>query len=192
MRPGLSTGRIYSRRRSMLRGFFRPLLCSLVVFGRIQAQEVVVPHEAKPEAPAQAAPSSESEQTPSESAAPERTKPKPRKKKESVAPTLDQMRSAGALAAEGQNDKSVSQPTTKGKSHSEMAATPSPAVSTTPRPVKREAQVEQKSASRSSTARGSKLEPIGAVRPTMIESGREQPSATPLPKWQRGEGTPAP
>jgi len=176
----------------MLRGFFRPLLCSLVLSGRIHAQEVVVPHETKPEAPEQAAPSSESEQTPSESAAPGRTKPKPRKKKESVAPTLDQMHAAGALAGEGQNDRPVSQPTRKGASHSETAAAPTPAVSTTPRPVKREAQVEQKSASRSSTPRGNKLEPIGPVRPTMIESGREQLSATPLPKWQRGEETPAP
>ena len=176
----------------MLRGFFRPVLCSLVLFGRMHAQEVVVPHETKPEAPEQAAPSSEPEETPSESAAPERTKPKPRKKKESVAPTLDQMRAAGALAREGQNDRSVSQPTRKAGSRSETAAAPTPAVSATPKPVKREAQVEQKSASRSSTPRGTKLEPIGPVRPTMIESGREQPSATPLSKSQRGGETPAP
>jgi hypothetical protein len=175
----------------MPRGFFRPLLWSVFLLGRIHAQEVVVPHETKPEAPEQAAPSSESEQAPAESATPARTKRKSREKK-SVAPTLDQMHSAGALAAEGQNDRPVSQPARKGASHSEMAAAPTPAVSTTPRPVKREAQVEQKSASRSSTLRGNKLEPIGPVRPTIIESGREQPSATPLPKWQRGEKTPAP
>jgi hypothetical protein len=167
----------------MLRGFFRPLLCSFVLFGRMHAQEVVVPHETKPEAPEQAAPSSQSEQTPSESAAPTRTKPKPRERK-SVAPTLDQMRAAGALAAEGQNDRSVSQPTRTGASHSETAAAPRPAVSTTPTPVKREAQVEQKRASRPSTPRSTKLEPIGPVRPTIIESGREQPSATPSAKAQ--------
>jgi hypothetical protein len=167
----------------MLKGFFKPLLCSVFLVGQmIHAQEVVVPHETKPEAPEQAAPSSESEQTPSESAAPTRTKPKPREKK-SVAPTIDQMRAAGALAAEGKNDRSVSQPTRTAASHSETAA-PSPVVSQTPRPVKRETQVEQKSASRPSRPRSTKLEGIGPVRPTMIESGREQPSATPSAKGQ--------
>ncbi len=175
----------------MLRGFFRPLLCSLVLVGRMHAQEVVVPRETKPEAPEQATPSSESEQTPSESATPARTKPEPREKK-SVAPTLEQMRASGALAAEGRSDRSVAQPTRTGGSRSETAAAPSPAVSPTGTPVKKEAHIPQKSASRPSTPRGTKLEPIGPVRPTIIESGREQPSATPLPKWQRGEQTPAP
>ena len=168
----------------MLRGFFGPVLCSLVLFGRIHAQEVVVPHEAKQEPPEQAAPSSESEQTPSESATPGPTKPKPRKKKESVAPTLDQMRAAGTLAGEGQNDRSVSQPTRKGTSQSEMAATPRPAVSPTATPVKREARIPQKTTSRPSAPGSTKWEAIGPVRPTMIESGREQPSATPSAKGQ--------
>jgi hypothetical protein len=168
----------------MLGRFFRSLLCSLVLFGRIHAQEVVVPHETKPEAPEQAPPSSESEQTPSESATPARTKPKSREKKS--APTLEQMRASGALAGEGRSDRSVPQPTRTGKSRSETAATPNPAASPTAAPVKREAHIEQKSTSRASSPRGSNLEPIGPVRPTMIESGREQPSATPLPKWQRG------
>ncbi len=176
----------------MLKGFFKPLLCSVFLIGQlIHAQEVVVPHETKPEAPEQAAPSSESEQTPSESPAPTRAKPKPREKK-SVAPTLDQMRAAGALAAEGKNDRSVSQPTTTAASHSETAA-PSPVVSQTPRPVKREAQIQPKSASRPSTPRSTKLEPVGPVRPTMIESGREQPSATPSAKAAApNEQVPAP
>jgi hypothetical protein len=174
----------------MLKGFFKPLLCSVVLVGQMQAQEVVVPHETKPEAPRQAAPSSE--QAPSESAAPKRTKPKPREKK-SVAPTIDQMRAAGALAAEGQNDRSVSQPTRTGASHSETAAAPSPVVSATATPVKRETHIQQKSASRPSTPRSTKLEPIGPVRPTIIESGREQPSATPSAKaTARGEQLPAP
>jgi len=176
----------------MLKGFFKPLLCSVFLVGQmIHAQEVVVPHETKPEAPEQAAPSSESEQTPSESAAPARGKPKPREKK-SVAPTIDQMRTAGALAAEGKNDRSVAQPTRTAASHSETAA-PSPVVSQTPRPVKRETQIQPKSASRPSTPRSTKLEPVGPVRPTMIESGREQPSATPSAKAAApNEQVPAP
>jgi hypothetical protein len=158
--------------------FFRPLLCSLVLVGQINAQEVVVPRESKPEVSEQATPSPESEQTPAESATPERIKPKPREKK-SVAPTLEQMRASGALAAEGRGDRSVPQPTRTSGSRSETTAAARPAVSPTTTPVKREALIPQKSASRPSPARGTKLEPIGAVRPTMIESGREQPSATP-------------
>src|SRR5438552_2976515 len=172
----------------MRNGFFKALLCSVFLVGQmIRAQEVVVPHETKPEAPEQAAPSSEFEQTPSESAAPTRTKPKPHEKK-SVAPTLEQMRAAGALAAEGQNERSVSQPSKKGASPSETAALPSPVILATATPVKRETHIQQKSASRTSTPRSTKLEPIGPVRPTIIESGREQPTATPSAKGQ----TPAP
>jgi hypothetical protein len=176
----------------MLRGFFRSLLCSLVLVGQMHAQEVVLPHETKPEAPEQTVPPSESERTPSESAAPARTKLKPREKK-SVAPTIEQMRASGALAAEGRSERSVPQPTRTRGSRSETAAAPRPAASQTPTPMKREGRIPQKSASRSSTPRDTKLEPTGPVRPTMIDSGREQPSATPLPKWQRGsEQTPAP
>lgn len=182
MSPGLPTGRIYLLGRFMLRGFFKALLCSVFLVGQMHAQEVVVPHETKPEAPKQVAPSSESEQAPAESAAPARTKPKSREKK-SVAPTLEQMHAAGALAGKGRNDRSVPQPTRTGASRSETAA-PRPAVSESPTPVKREAQVEQKSASRTPKPRGAKLEAIGPVRPTMIESGREQPSATPSAKGQ--------
>jgi hypothetical protein len=177
----------------MLKGFIKPLLCSVFLVGQtIHAQEVVVPHETKPEAPAQAAPSSESEQTPSESATPVRTKPKSHEKK-SAAPTLEQMRASGALAGEARSDRSTAQPTKTGGSRSETeAAAPRPAVSPIATPVKREAHIQQNRTPRPSSARGTTLEPIGPVRPTMIESGREQPSATPLPKSQRGEKTPAP
>ena len=162
----------------MLRGFLRPLLCSLVFVGQIYAQEVVVPSEAKQEAPTQATPSSESEQILSESATPAPTKTKSRAKK-SAAPTLEQMRAAGALAAEGRDERSVAQPTRTGESHAETTATPKPAVSPTATPVEREAHTQQKSTPRPSSPRGTNLESIGPVRPTMIESGREQPSATP-------------
>jgi hypothetical protein len=174
-----------------MRKFFRPLLCSVFLVGQmIHAQEVVVPRETKPEASTQATASSES--TPSESAMPARIKRKSREKK-SVAPTIEQMRASGALAGEGRSDRSVPQPTRTGGVRSETAAATSPSVSPTATPAKREAHIPQKSSSRPSTPRGTKLEPIGPIRPTIIESGREQPSATPLPKWQRGgEQTPAP
>ena len=175
----------------MLRGFFQLLLCSLALVGQMHAQEVVVPRETKPEAPTQAASPPESEQTPSESATPARTKPKPREKK-SAAPTNEQMRASGALAGEGRSDRSVPQPTTTGRSRSKTAPAANPTASPVATPMKRDAHIPQKSASHPSTLGGTKLESIGPVRPSMIESGREQPSATPLPKWQRGEQTPAP
>ena len=175
----------------MLKGFFRPLLCSLALVGQMHAQGVLVPRETKQEPPEPSPSSSESEQTPSESATPARVKPKPREKK-SVSPTLEQMRASGALAGEGRSERSVPQPTRTGGSRSEIAAAAGRAVSPTATPVKREAHIAQKSTPRPSAPRGTKLEPIGPIRPTMIESGREQPNATPLPKWQRGEETPGP
>ena len=167
----------------MLRGFLRPLIYSLVFVGQMHAQKVVVPRETKPEAPRQATPFSDSEQTRSESATPPRTKAKPREKK-SAAPTLEQMRASGALAGEGRSDRSIPQPTTTGRSHSETTATARPAASPTATAMKRETHIPQKSTSRPSTSRDTKLEPIGPVRPTMIESGRAQPSATPSARGQ--------
>src|SRR5207248_3373428 len=100
------------------------------------------------------------------------------------------MRASGALAGGGRSERSVPQPTRTGGSRPEIAA--GRAVSPTATPVKREAHIAQKSTPRPSAPRGTKLETIGPIRPTMIESGREQPNATPLPKWQRGEETPGP
>ncbi len=192
MSPGLPTGRIYLPRRFMLRGFFKPLLCSVFLVWQMHAQEVVVPRETKPEAPRQTAPSSE--QAPSESPAPAGPKPKPREKKSgAAAPTLEQMRAAGALAAEGQDKRSVPQSTRTSASRSETAAAPSPVVSQTPTPVKKVTRAVQTSEPRRSSSRNAKLEAISPVRPTMIESGREQPSATPSARGAAGgEQTPTP
>jgi hypothetical protein len=167
----------------MSRGFFVVLLCSFAFIGQTLGQEVIVARETKPEAPKQAAPPLE--QTPSESATPEQTKPKLRSKKStSVAPTLEQMRMAGALAAERLNNPTPSQANRSAQSDFEAAPTPRPTVSETPRPAKKEARPEQSRTSRPSSSRTAKPEPIGAVRPTFMQSGREQPSASPSPKWQ--------
>src|SRR5947207_12002076 len=84
-------------RRFMPRGFFSVLLCSFILAGQAEAQEVIVARETKPEAPKQAAPPPE--QTPSESPTPERTKPKSRgKRSESAETTIEQMRMAGEQA----------------------------------------------------------------------------------------------
>ncbi len=166
------------------------LFCSFLLVGQMPAQEVIVARETKPEAPKQAAPPPE--QTPSESATPaevERPKPKSRSKKSTSAePTLEEMRMAGAHAAERLNNPSPSETRRSGRSDSEAAPTPSPVVPETPRPARRETRSEQTSTSRRSTSQAVKPEAGGAVRPTFMESGREQPSATPSLK----EKTPVP
>ena len=167
-------------RRFIPRGFFCVLLCSLILAGQMHAQEVIVAREAKPEAPKQAAPPPE--QTPSESATP--AKPKRRKRSTSAEPTLEQMRMAGALAAERLNNPSPSQTRRSGQSDSEDAPTPNPAIPETPRPAKKEARSEQTSTARRPSSRTAKPETSSAVRPTLMESGREQPSASPSPKGQ--------
>jgi hypothetical protein len=170
-------------RRFMPRGFFNVLLCSFILAGQAQAQEVIVARETKPEAPKQAAPPPE--QTPSESPTPERTKSKSRgKRSTSAEPTLEQMRMAGALAAERLNHPSPSQTRRSGQSESEPAPTATPAAQEPPRPAKKEARSEETSTSRRRNSRIAKPEPGGAVRPTLMESGREQPSASPSPKAQ--------
>jgi len=166
----------------MARGFVTLLLCSFILVGQTHAQEVIVARETKPEAPKQAAPTPE--QTPSESATP--AKPKSRgKRSTSAEPTLEQMRTAGALAAERLTSPSPSQTRRSGQSNSEAAPTPgAPAAPETPRPARRETRSTQTSTPRRSGSRSARPDAGGAVRPTLMESGREQPSATPSPKPQ--------
>ncbi len=171
----------------MLKAFSSALICGLVLAVPVHAQQVIVGQEKKTEAPKQAAPSSE--QTPPESPIPASTKSKSREKKSgSTTLTAEQMRMAGALAAERLENRSSPQPARTGGSDSEPSATESPIVSETPKPVKEEARPRQRSGSRRPSSRTPKPEPIGAIRPTMIESGRQEPSATPPAKGQ----TPAP
>jgi hypothetical protein len=179
---GLRTGRGYLSRPIISPGFFVVLLCGFILVGHTDGQEVIVARETKPEAPKQAA--SPPEQTPSESATPEpeRAKSKSRKKSSAAEPTLEQMRRAGALAAERLTNPSASQKSKPGESESEAAPTPSPVVSETPRPVRKEARSEQTSTSRRPSPRTGRPDAAGVVRPTFMESGREQPTASPPPK----------
>ena len=180
-------GRSCLSRLLMLKAFSSALIFSLVLVGQVRAQEVIVGHEKKPEAPKQAAPSSE--QMPSESPTPVLTKRKSREKKSgSTALTAEQMRMAGALAAERLENRSSPQPARTGESESEPGAAELPTVTATPKPVKKEPRPGQTSVPHRSNPRTTKPEPIGAIRPTMMESGREEPSVTPSEKAQ----TPAP
>jgi len=185
-------GRSCLSRLFMLKAFFGAILCSLLLVGQVRAQEVIVGRETKPEAPKQAAPSPQ--QTASESPAPERTKPKSREKRSgSAGPTLEQMRMAGALAAERLENRSLPQPAKMSGSDAEPVATETPTVSATPKPVKEETRTGQMSVPRRSSSPTTKPETIGPIRPTMIESARQEPSATPSGKSDaRGERTPAP
>jgi hypothetical protein len=176
-------GRSCLSRLFMLKAFFSALICSLILIGQVLAQEVIVGREKKPAALKQAAPSSE--ETPSESPVPALTKPKSREKKSgSTTLTAEQMRMAGALAAERLENRSSPQPARTGGSDSEPSAAESPTVSATPKPLKKDSRTGQTSVPRRSNPRSTKPEPLGAIRPTMIESGRQEPSATPPIKAQ--------
>jgi hypothetical protein len=167
----------------MPKGFFSVLLCSLILIGQTHAQEVIVARESKPEVPKQAAPPPE--QTPSESPTQEPIKVKSRGKRSTSAElTLEQMRIAGALAAERLNNPSPSQTRRSGQSEAEAAPTPSRAIPETLRPAKKETRSEQTSATRRPNSRTAKPEASSAVRPTLMESRRDQATASPSPKGQ--------
>src|SRR5881398_1404881 len=162
----------------MLERFFLAVLCSVILIGKIHAQEVIVARENKPELPTQTP--QPSEQVVSESPTPAPRKSKSREKKSVPATlTLEEMRAAGARAAEGGNDRAVSQSTKTREPDVESAPMPNPTVAETPRPVKRETPVEQRSSSSPSRPRTANIEGMGPIRPTMMESGREAPSPSP-------------
>ena len=162
----------------MLKRFFWVVICSVIFIGKIHAQEVIVPREKKPELPAQTP--QPSEQVASESPTPPPRKSKSREKKSVPARlTLEEMRAAGARAAEGPKDRSVSQSTKTREPDVESAPVPNPTVAETHKPVKRETPVEQRNSSRPAKSRATNIEGMGPIRPTMMESGREAPSPSP-------------
>jgi hypothetical protein len=169
----------------MLRRLFPTLLCSVIIVAKIHAQEVIVAREKKPE-PLKQAPEPPKQtvqpagELPSETPAPTPRKSKPHvRKSTSGTLTLEEMREAGARAAGGSNDRSVSQATKPREADVEGVLGPNPTVAETPRPLKRQTPVEQRSPSPPTKPRSTTLEGIGPIRPTMIESGREPPSPSP-------------
>ena len=162
----------------MVKRFLRTLLCSIIFIGKIHAQEVIVARERKTESPKQTPQSSE--QATTESPTPTPQKSKPREKRSPPARlTLEEMRAAGARAAEGSNDGSASHSTKNRPPDVESAPARSSVTPETPRPVKRQTPIEQSSPSRHSKLRSTNSEQMGPIRPTMIESGREPPSPSP-------------
>jgi len=162
----------------MLKRFFRAVLCSIIFIGKMHAQEVVVAREKKTEVPTKTP--QPAEQPTSESPTPAPRKSKSREKKSAPSKlTLEEMRAAGVRAAGGLNSRSGSQSTKTREPDVESGPVPNPTVAETPRPVKRETPVEQKSSSSPSRSRSATIEGMGPIRPTMMESGREAPSPSP-------------
>ena len=161
----------------MLKRFLRAALCSVILIGKLHAQEVVVAREKKPELPTQRP--QPPEQSAAESPTPAPHKPKSAEKKSAPGRlTLDEMREAGARAAGGAGDGSVSPARKTREPDVEISPASNPTVADTPRTVKRETPVETRS-SRPSRSRGTNIDGMGPIRPTLMESGREAPSPSP-------------
>jgi hypothetical protein len=159
----------------MLKRFFWGVLCSVILIAKIHAQEVIVAREKKRELPTQTP--QPIEQLTSESPTPPPRKSKSREKKSAPATlTLEEMRAAGARAAEGPNEGSVSQSNKTREPDVENSPAPNPTVAETHRPVQKETPVEQRSSPHPSRSRGTNVEGLAPIRPTLMESGREAPS----------------
>jgi len=176
----------------MLRKVFTVLLSGFAIAGQMRAQEVMVPRETKPNTSERAAPASE--RTNTESGTSTEAKSQVRKKKSSSAAlTIEQMRMAGALAAERLKGRTVQEASATGGSSSQTPAAETRSGSVAPERVKKETRVEQTDASRASNSRTTKSEAVGPIRPTLIESGKQEPAASPAAKTEaRGDQTPAP
>jgi hypothetical protein len=159
----------------MLKELFTALLCSFAIAGQMRAQEVVVAREAKPNPTERVAPVSEG--TDSESETVTKTKSQGREKKSaSSIITVEQMRMAGALAAERQKKQTPAEQTSSVGGSSLQG----PKAATLAERQKTETRVEQANAHRAPTAQTTNSEALspGPVRPTMLESGKQEPAAS--------------
>jgi hypothetical protein len=148
---------------------FTALLCGLAMAGQMRAQEVVVARETKPSEHRRVA---ASDRSGSESANATATKTRVHAKKSaSTLPTVEQMRLAGALAVERLKNRTPIEATNIRRESSSQT----PKSETLPtESVRKEKRVEQSSAPGRSKSGKTKLEPVAPVRPTMIESGKEE------------------
>jgi hypothetical protein len=175
----------------MLKQFFTALLCGLALAGQMRAQEVVVAREEKPRASEQAPPVSE--RADSESATATRMDAQARKKKSaSTILTVEQMRMAGALAAERQkNQARVEQTSTTAGPGLQAPETFGETLAAERQ--KKQTRLEQPNVRRAPNSRTGKSEDVGPIRPTMIESEKQEPAPPHPEKTEvRGEQTGAP
>jgi len=159
----------------MLKGLFTALLCGFVIAGQMRAQEVVVAREAKPNPTEQVKPVSEETDSESETA-PGMKSQVHEKKSVSAIFTAEQMRMAGALAAERQKKQTPAEQTSSVAGSSLQSAK----AATLDDQEETETRVEQPSAHRAHAAQttNSELLSPGPVRPMMQESGRQEPAAS--------------
>ena len=170
----------------MPKQFFIGLLCGLSVAGQMRAQEVVVAREEKPSASERAAPVSE--RTDSESATATRMETQTRKKKSaSTVLTVEQMRTAGALAAERQKNQAQVEQTSATAGPSRQAPKTFGGTLAAEK-QKKQIRLEQPSLPRASNSQTGKPEAVGPVRPTMIESGKQEPAASNREKTEVRDG----
>ena len=152
---------------------FTAFFCGFVLVGQIRSQEVVVAREAKRNASEQGAPRSENSTSGPSTSAEARPQGQ-RKKSGSTQLTTEQMRMAGALAAERLKSQAPVEPA-RGSSNLQPVSTPVPSTFGIAKPIRKETRDGQTSASRTSNLKNPKSEVIGPVRPTMIEGGKETP-----------------
>ena len=150
----------------MLKELFTALLCSFAIAGQMRAQEAEVAREAKPNPTERVAPVSERPDSESETVTKTKSQGREKKSASSVI-TVEQMRMAGALAAE--RTSSV-----------EGSSLQGPKAATLAERQKTETRVEQANAHRAPTAQTTNSEALspGPVRPTMLESGKQEPAAS--------------
>jgi hypothetical protein len=166
----------------MSREFLTALLCGFAITGQICAQEVIVAREAKPNP--RVTPVSEGTDSESETATEVRAK-----KSAPHALTVEQMRMAGALAAERQKNQTSAEPTSSVPGTSLQAAKSGALAAE----QKKETRAEKTNASRVSTSQTTKSEAVAPVRPTMIDTEKqESPAAQPAKAEVRGGQTNVP
>jgi hypothetical protein len=168
---------------SMLKELSTTLLCGFAIAGQMRAQEVVVTRDAKSNPSERVAPVSEG--TGSESEAATEMKSQRREKKSAFTTlTLEQMRMAGALAAQRQKKQTAAEQTSSvGRSGLQSAK-----VATLAERQKIETRVEQANAHRVPTAHTANWEAIGPVRPTMLEAEKQELAASHQPKTEVSGG----
>src|SRR5205823_6751871 len=167
----------------MLREFLTALLCGFAITGQICAQEVVVAREAKTN-PA-VTPVSKGTDLESETATEVRAK-----KSAPHVLTVEQMRMAGVLAAEREKNQTSAEQTGSVPGTNLQAAK---AGALAAERQKKETRPEQTNASRASTSHTTKSDVAVPVRPTMLETGKqESPAAQPAKAEVRGVQTTPP
>jgi len=159
----------------MLKKLFTALLCGFAISGQMRAQEVVVAREAKQNPTEQVEPASEGTDSESETATGMKSQVR-EKRSVSTALTVEQMRMAGALAAERQKKQTPAEQTNSVGGSSLQGAR----AATLGEQQKTETRVEQASAHRAHTAQttNSELLSPGPVRPMMLESEKQKPAAS--------------